>query len=199
MESWRKNALLSVYDKENILEFAGALRLLDYTLYASGGTARTITEVGIAVIDIATIVGKPILGHRVVSLSPEVHAGLLAQNTPEDFAELQRENIPWFELLYCNFYPLEAETKKPGATIASVIEKTDIGGPTMVRSAVKGRRMVLTTQGDCTEALRRIRMETTDDPLYREMLASKAERLVADYCHTSADFIEAHLFKALRN
>jgi len=126
-----KNALLSVYDKTGIDEFAKALVGLGFTIYASGGTFKHLTEKGVPALPVSDLVGgEAILGHRVVTLSREVHAGLLATNTKEDIAELARLNIPQIDLVRVDMYPLEAEIAKPGSTRESVIEQTDIGGPT---------------------------------------------------------------------
>ncbi|KKQ39082.1 MAG: Bifunctional purine biosynthesis protein PurH [Candidatus Moranbacteria bacterium GW2011_GWC2_37_73] len=85
----RKNALLSVYNKTGIVEFAGSLVELGWTLYSSGGTAKAIATAGIPVQDVSTLVGgEAILDHRVVTLSREVHAGLLAR--PIDRSRLRR-------------------------------------------------------------------------------------------------------------
>src|SRR5437870_5452477 len=86
-----KTALISVYNKEGIVEFARQLVSLDFKILASGGTAKTLSDAGIEVTDVATLVGGgPILGHRVVTLSREIHAGLLAKDDDKDRAELER-------------------------------------------------------------------------------------------------------------
>lgn len=187
----QKNALLSVFDKTGIVEFARALIETGYFIYASGGTAKALSDAGVSVVDVATIVGPPILGHRVVTLSREVHAGLLARDIPEDLAELARLNIPWFELVCIDLYPLEKEAARDGATMESIIEKTDIGGPTMIRSAAKGRRLVVTQPHQREEVLGRIRAGTDGSPIFRARLALVAEYHVAQYCRVSAQAIES--------
>ena len=88
-------ALLSVYDKSGIEEFARALADDGWRIYASGGTARTLAAAGIATTDVADLVGGgAILGHRVVTLSREIHAGLLARPVDEDLAELDTSACP---------------------------------------------------------------------------------------------------------
>lgn len=196
----RKNALLSVYNTKGIVKFARLLIDHGWTIYASSGTAKILAAVEIPVIDIATLVGPPILGHRVVTLSREIHAGILARNTPEDLAELTRLGVPWFEIVYVDLYPLEKEIENPDATLESVLEKTDIGGPTMLRAAAKGRRWVISD-----EITRRIvELAVRDDnqgPLasfenpidndemaFRSLLAQRAEARVAAYCLASANY-----------
>ena len=140
-----RRALLSVYDKRLIVPFAERLSRMGWELMASGGTAKAITDANIPVTDIAGIVGEPILGHRVVTLSREIHAGLLSKYDDADDIELARHRIRRIDLVCVNLYPLEEEIRSKGATRESVIEKTDIGGPAMLRSAAKGRRYVLTS------------------------------------------------------
>ncbi|HMH30883.1 MAG TPA: bifunctional phosphoribosylaminoimidazolecarboxamide formyltransferase/IMP cyclohydrolase, partial [Methylomirabilota bacterium] len=134
-------ALLSVYDKTGIVEFAQGLAGLGWQVYASGGTAKAIQEAGVAVTDVSELVGgSAILGHRVVTLSREISAGLLAdKSSQEDLDEMKSLNLPIIDLVCVDMYPLEEATTKPGSTKQEVVLKTDIGGPTMLRSAAKGR------------------------------------------------------------
>src|SRR3989338_9926335 len=111
-----KVALISVYHKEGIVEFARALVELGWSLLASGGTCKHLREAGLPVRDVAELVGgDAMLGHRVVTLSCEVHAGLLARGTPEDRAELERLGIPWIGLVCVDMYPLHEAIAKPDA------------------------------------------------------------------------------------
>jgi len=182
-------ALLSVYHKEGIVEFAKELVELGWNLIASGGTAKALTDAGIEVRDVAVLVGGgPILGHRVVTLSREVHAGLLAKDTPEDNQELSELGIPRIDLVCVDLYPLQAEIDKPGSTIESVIEQTDIGGPTMIRSGAKGRRIVVCKPTDRQEVIRWLRDGQPDKDNFIKRLAAKAEAVVANYCLVSARY-----------
>ena len=138
------NALISVYNKEGIAEFAAQLQELGWNLYASGGTAKAILEAKVSVKDVAELVGGgPILGHRVVTLSREIYAGLLATDSKEDQAELKRLKIPKIDLVCVDLYPLSAEIKRKGSNEQSVTELTDIGGPTLLQAAAKGRHIVI--------------------------------------------------------
>jgi phosphoribosylaminoimidazolecarboxamide formyltransferase / IMP cyclohydrolase len=183
----QKTALLSVYNKKGIVEFATSLNGLGFDILASGGTARTLTEASVPVTDVATIVGDPILGHRVVTLSREVHAGLLAKDNEEDRAELQKLGIRFIDLLCCDLYPLKEEVENPDATLESVIEKTDIGGPTMLRSAAKGNRITIIDYQDRILVLHGLRNGTIDNAFINR-LAAKAEFRIAEYCMYSANF-----------
>jgi len=128
-------ALLSVYDKSGIVELAQGLHDLGWDLVSSGGTARTIAESGVAVTDVADLTGVPaILGHRVVTLHPKVHGGILADPTnPEHVADMQAYGIEAIDLVVANLYPFSSEPS---------IELIDIGGPAMVRAAAKNHAFV---------------------------------------------------------
>jgi phosphoribosylaminoimidazolecarboxamide formyltransferase / IMP cyclohydrolase len=128
-------ALLSVYDKSGIVEFASALHDLGWTLVSSGGTARAVAEAGVPVTDVAEITGLPaILGHRVVTLHPKIHGGILADPTDaEHVADMEHHGIEPIDLVVVNLYPFSTD---PG------IELIDIGGPAMVRAAAKNHAHV---------------------------------------------------------
>ena len=182
-------ALLSVYNKTGIVEFAQDLKGLGWDLIASGGTAKALTGAEIEVRDVATLVGGgPILGHRVVTLSREVHAGLLAKDTPEDNQELMRLGVPRIDLVCVDLYPLQTEIVKPNSTFASVIEQTDIGGPTMLRSAAKGQRIVICDPADRQLVIDWLKKGQPDRENFIRGLAAKAEFVVANYCLSSAGY-----------
>jgi len=130
-----KLALLSVFDKTGITELARSLVDAGWTLLSSGGTAAKIAEAGLPVTDVADHTGSPImLGHRVVTLHPKVHGGILAdRNNAEHQADLETHDIAPIDLVVVNLYPFNAQ---PG------IEMIDIGGPTMVRAAAKNHEFV---------------------------------------------------------
>ena len=128
-------ALLSVYDKSGIVEFARGLHDLGWDLISSGGTAKAIASAGIPVTDVADLTGFPaILGHRVVTLHPKVHGGLLADPTdPEHQRDLAEYGIEPIALAVINLYPFGSDPS---------IELIDVGGPTMVRAAAKNHAHV---------------------------------------------------------
>ncbi len=130
-----KLALLSVFDKAGIVELASSLVDAGWTLLSSGGTASKIAEAGLPVTDVADHTGSPImLGHRVVTLHPRIHGGILAnRDDPEHQSDLATHGIDPIDLVIVNLYPFNAE---PG------IEMIDIGGPTMVRAAAKNHEFV---------------------------------------------------------
>jgi phosphoribosylaminoimidazolecarboxamide formyltransferase/IMP cyclohydrolase len=128
-------ALLSVYDKAGIGDLAEALHRLGWRIVSSGGTAKAVAERGVPVTDVAELTGVPaILDHRVVTLHPKVHGGLLADPTkPEHQADMEAYGIEPISLVVANLYPF---TSSPG------IELIDIGGPAMVRASAKNHAHV---------------------------------------------------------
>src|SRR3989344_6942952 len=125
-----KTALLASYEKDDaLLRLARLLQHGGWELMGSAGTAKYLSANNIHCRDIADIVGPPILGHRVVTLARKVYAALLAV-TEDDFHELDRLNIHPIGLVYVTLYPLE-EAIASGSSPEDVLEKTDIGGPTL--------------------------------------------------------------------
>lgn len=182
-------ALLSVFDKKGIVEFARELVDLGFELLSSGGTAKVLTEAGLEVTDVAAISGLPaIMDHRVVTLVPQVHGGLLALNTPEHRRDLQKIGGKWIDLCCVDLYPLHAAIADPNATRASVIDKTDIGGPTMLRSAAKGRRIVICDPEDRMKVIAWLKEGKPDEDAFVTALCAKTEGAIADYCLASARF-----------
>ncbi|MCE9586297.1 bifunctional phosphoribosylaminoimidazolecarboxamide formyltransferase/IMP cyclohydrolase, partial [Candidatus Uhrbacteria bacterium] len=172
-----KTALLASYTKdEPLIRLGKLLTAHDWSLLGSAGTAKFLNENGIPCRDVAEIVGAPILGHRVVTLSREIHAGLLSRD--EDARELEKLGIPRIDLVYVTLYPLE-ETIRAGGTSHDVIEKTDIGGPTLLRAAAKGRRIVLSSPEQIDDASKLIQGEADEHLLNR--LVAAAERRCAEY------------------
>jgi phosphoribosylaminoimidazolecarboxamide formyltransferase/IMP cyclohydrolase len=185
----RKNALLSVYNKDGVVEFAQSLVELGWTLYSSGGTRKVIEAASIPVQDVSTLVGgEAILGHRVVTLSREVHAGLLARPIDIDIEELEKLGIPWLGLVCVDMYPLKKEIAKPDCTPESVIEQTNIGGPTMLRSAAKGGRITACEASDRPLIIEWLKAGEPDKDNFITALRAKAEATVADYCIASATY-----------
>ena len=139
-----KRALLSVSDKTGLVEFARALAELGVELVASGGTARALREAGLEVVDVETLTGSPeMLGGRVKTLHPRIHGGLLARRDHEgDRADLAQHGLQTIDLVVVNLYPFEATVAQPDVSLADAIEKIDIGGPSMLRSAAKNHAYV---------------------------------------------------------
>lgn len=191
-----KIALISVYDKTGIVVFAKRLVKLGFGILASGGTAKKLLEADIPVCDVADLVGGgAILGHKVVTLSREIHAGLLASESERK--ELDKMNIPWIDLVYVDLYPLKQEIALKTSTRESVIEKTDIGGPTMLRSAAKGRRIVVCDPADREQIIQWLKNGMPDFEKMVDALAAKVEWVVADYCLASARYHSRGAYEGL--
>ncbi len=184
-----RNALLSASAKtDELLDYARVLATkYDFTLYASGGTRIFLERADLTVVDVANLTKYgPVLGHRVVTLAPQVHGGLLA--TDEMRPELDALGWPKFDLLHCDFYPLADVLGAVDTTLASCLEKTDIGGPAMVRSAVKGGgRIVTTDQGQFPGVIRWLEAGEPDKSDIINVLRGRAEQAVALYCTLSAE------------
>ncbi|HWA32276.1 MAG TPA: hypothetical protein VG694_02400 [Candidatus Paceibacterota bacterium] len=194
----QKTALISVYDKSGIADFAKSLADLGWKIISSGGTARHLADAGIAVTDVAEITGMPaILSHRVATLHPKIHGGLLALNTPEHLAELEKYDIPWIDMVCTDFYPLEEAVRDPGATRESVIEKTDIGGPTMIRSGGKGRRITICDPADRARVIEWLQAGEPDREEFLNNLAAKAEIIISRYCAISGGFHSGGFYQGL--
>ncbi len=137
-------ALLSVYDKSGIAALASALHELGWNLVSSGGTARTVAAEGIPVTDVADLTGVPaILDHRVVTLHPKVHGGILADPTdPAHQADMAEYGIEPISLVVANLYPFGSDTASFEHGSGEAVEMIDIGGPAMVRAAAKNHAHV---------------------------------------------------------
>jgi phosphoribosylaminoimidazolecarboxamide formyltransferase/IMP cyclohydrolase len=138
-----KRALLSVYDKTGLAEFARGLGELGVELVSTGGTHALIASTGTKVREIADLTGFPeMMDGRVKTLHPKVHGGLLAvRDNPEHRAAMDAHGIGEIDLVVCNLYPFESTIAK-GASYAETIENIDIGGPAMIRSAAKNHAFV---------------------------------------------------------
>ena len=187
-------ALLASYEKDDhLLQLGKLLQSNEWKLMGSAGTAKYLNENGIPCRDAADIVGKPILGHRVVTLSRELHAALLAK--PEDYGELQKLGVEPIDLVYVTLYPLEKTIADPSSTPADIIEKTDIGGPTLLRSASKGRRLALSSPSQIDELERWLGngAKEPERQALAEKFAAAAERRVAEYVDASASYWEGKM------
>jgi phosphoribosylaminoimidazolecarboxamide formyltransferase/IMP cyclohydrolase len=138
-----RRALVSVYDKDRLIEIGNALSAAGIEILSTGSTAKTLADAGIAVTEISAYTGFPeIMGGRVKTLHPRVHGGILAdQNNPEHLAAIAELDIKPFDLVIINLYPF-AETIASGANFEESIEQIDIGGPSMLRGAAKNHGSV---------------------------------------------------------
>ena len=138
-----RRALVSVYDKDRLIEIGKALSTAGIEILSTGSTAKNLAAAGIAVTEVSAYTGFPeIMGGRVKTLHPRVHGGILAdQNNPEHLAAIAELDIKPFDLVIINLYPF-AETIASGASFEESIEQIDIGGPSMLRGAAKNHGSV---------------------------------------------------------
>ncbi|RPD64410.1 bifunctional purine biosynthesis protein ade10 [Lentinus tigrinus ALCF2SS1-7] len=178
-------ALLSVYDKANLLELATGLHGAGVRLLGSGGTAKKIREAGIPIEDVADITKAPeMLGGRVKTLHPAVHGGILARSIPSDEKDLQAQGISPIAIVVCNLYPFTDTIAKPGCTLADAVEEIDIGGVTLLRAAAKNheRVSILSDPADYAKFLEAWKSGNGDvGQAIRSQLALKAFEMTAKY------------------
>jgi phosphoribosylaminoimidazolecarboxamide formyltransferase/IMP cyclohydrolase len=176
-------ALISVYDKTGLAEFARGLLALGIEILSTGGTASLLVNEGIKVLQVADFTGAPeMLGGRVKTLHPKVHGGILARRKlAEDQADMQRQGIQPIDLVVVNLYPFREAVAK-GLPYEEVIENIDIGGPSMIRSAAKNADYVtvVVDPADYGVVLAELQQK-------REVHESTRRRLQARaYAHTAA-------------
>jgi phosphoribosylaminoimidazolecarboxamide formyltransferase/IMP cyclohydrolase len=178
-------ALLSVSDKAGLVELAKDLDGLGVELIASGGTAGAIRDAGLPVLDVAELTGSPeMLGGRVKTLHPKIHGGILARRElSEDRADLETHAIREIDLVVCNLYPFQATVARPDVTRAEAVEKIDIGGPSMIRSAAKNHAhvAVVCDPGDYESVVSELRSAGGLGDATRRRLALKAFQHTAGY------------------
>jgi phosphoribosylaminoimidazolecarboxamide formyltransferase/IMP cyclohydrolase len=180
-----RRALLSVFDKTGLIDFARALAAAGVELVSTGGTAKALAEAGLAVRDVSELTGFPeIMDGRVKTLHPSVHGALLGvRDDPEHAAAMRKHRIEPIDLLVSNLYPFE-EVRRSGADYASIVENIDIGGPAMIRASAKNHAYVaiVTDPGDYASVLNALEMNIGSLSLdFRKKLAAKAFARTASY------------------
>ena len=178
-----KRALISVYDKSGLIEFAKELHAHGVEIVSTGSTAATIAKAGIPVVKVEELTGFPeSLDGRVKTLHPIIHAGILADlRLPSHVAQLAELKIAPFDLVVVNLYPF-VKTVKSGASIDECIEQIDIGGPSMVRGAAKNHPSVavLVSPNQYPQIVAALADGGTDEKLRRQF-AIEAYRTTAKY------------------
>ncbi|MEY3132167.1 MAG: phosphoribosylaminoimidazolecarboxamide formyltransferase/IMP cyclohydrolase, partial [Actinomycetota bacterium] len=169
-------ALLSVHDKTAIVDFARSLQSLGWELLASGGTAKVLVDEGLSVVDVAALTGYPaILGHRVVTLHPAVHGGILADLAlVEHRDDLARHDIRPIDMVVVGLYPFGSHPST---------ELIDVGGPTLIRAAAKNssRVTVVTDSAQYEEVIAELQSMGAVSDATRSRFAAEAFALTADY------------------
>ena len=179
-----RRALVSVYDKTGLVPFAERLAAAGVEIVSSGGTAVALTVAGIEVSTVAEVTGAPeMLGGRVKTLHPSIHGAILARTDDEgDLADLEANGIEPFQLVVVSLYPFRETLATPGVTESEIIEKIDIGGPTMIRAAAKNHRYVgvVTSAGQYDRVAEAVEAGGLEDDL-RKALAAEAFFHTASY------------------
>lgn len=178
-------ALLSVSDKDGIVELASFLVEHGIEIVSTGGTYQLLRDHGIAVTYIEDVTHFPeILDGRIKTLHPYIHAGLLAKHDEAaHLAQLAEHRIQPIQLVVVNLYPFKATIAKPDVTYGDAMENIDIGGPTMLRAAAKNHAFVtvVTDPADYSEVMDQIRAERATTLAMRQQLAAKVFRHTAAY------------------
>lgn len=186
-------ALLSVYDKTGISNFARELSSLGYELVSTGATHREISNAGLSVQQVADLTGSPeMLGGRVKTLHPKIHGGILARrDLADDMSELSSLGIDTIDLVAVNLYPFRQTVSKPDVTLGDALENIDIGGPTMVRAAAKNfpHVIIVVNPEDYSWVIQRLRDKEGLSLNERKSLARKAFQHVALYDTTISAYL----------
>jgi phosphoribosylaminoimidazolecarboxamide formyltransferase / IMP cyclohydrolase len=180
-----KRALISVSNKQGLIEFVQRIASLHITIVSTGGTYRFLTSEGIPITEISEITGFPeMLDGRVKTLHPYIHGGILALRSNKQHMEtIQKHDIAPFDMVVCNLYPFEETIKKPNVNLSEVIENIDIGGPTLIRSAAKNYKdvLVITNPNQYTAIADSLEKKEDISLAERERLALEAFTHTAQY------------------
>ena len=181
-----KRALLSVSDKDGLVELGQFLASQGVELISTGGSAASLRDAGLTVIDAAEVTGHPeCLDGRVKTLHPKIHGGILSiRNSPEHEAQISELGIEKIDLVVVNLYPFE-ETVASGADYATCVENIDIGGPAMLRAAAKNHAgvLIVTDPSDYAGLVDEMKANGGSSTAFatRKKLAAKAYSRSADY------------------
>src|SRR2546427_6492866 len=190
-----RRALLSVYDKTGLVPFARTLGAAGLQLISTGGTAKTLREAGLPLVELSDYTGFPeMLDGRVKTLHPKVHGGLLfIRGNPKHEAAVKLHGIGPIDLVVVNLYPFEQTVVKPDVPLAEAIENIDIGGPSLLRSAAKNHQSVTVVMdpNDYGEVAAQIQAKGNTTAAFRRKLAARV------FARTSAydAAIATHLIK----
>lgn len=188
-----KIAVLSVSNKNGVVDFAKSLSGVGFEIFASGGTASTLRDANVNVSDVSQLTGFPeILGGRVKTLHPAVHGGILARTTDSDQADMKKQHLQYISLVICNLYPFQKTVANETTTVADAVENIDIGGVTLLRAAAKNyeRVTVICDPEDYKQVIAEISQSSDKDTTLctRKLLALKAFTHTAEYDDAIADY-----------
>jgi phosphoribosylaminoimidazolecarboxamide formyltransferase/IMP cyclohydrolase len=191
-----KRALISVSDKQGIVEFARTLNQFGIEILSTGGTAKMFRDNGIPAIEVSDYTGFPeMLDGRVKTLHPKVHGGILGRrDLPEHVRAMEQSGIPPIDMVVVNLYPFRETIAKPDCTLEEAIENIDIGGPTMVRAAAKNYHHVAIITDPADYAALTRELESSGGAIGSEtrvMLAKKAFSHTAEYDAAISNYLTA--------
>ncbi len=194
-QSPTRRALISVSDKQGIIEFAAGLRDLGFEIFSTGGTARHLSSAGIGVVDIADYTGFPeMMDGRVKTLHPKIFGGILGRLDLEtDRSSMQEHGILPFQVVCVNLYPFQETIARPDVTLEHAIENIDIGGPSLIRAAAKNHPYVavVTSAKQYEIVLNEMRSQgTTTLPTRRQLMAAAFQHTAAYDAAIGAYFSE---------
>ena len=185
-------AIISVFDKTGVVDFARGLSELGIEILSTGGTQSALSAAGIPVTSVSEVTGFPeILGGRVKTLHPLIHGGILARRgDPEHMEQLAKHKIQPVDLVVVNLYPFARTASQPGATDEEIVEMIDVGGPTMVRAAAKNYPdvIVVVDPADYPSILEQLRGQGVSQER-RRALAAKAFEHTAFYDAQIANYL----------
>lgn len=194
-----KRALISVSNKDGVVEFARQLHEAGIEIISTGGTMKAIKEAGIPVTYISDVTGFPeIMDGRVKTLNPYIHGGILAvRDNADHIRQMEEHNIKGIDLVVVNLYPFKETIERPGVTLAEAIENIDIGGPAMVRASAKNFKFVtiVTNPDRYKEIAKQIRENGCVDKRTRLQLSQEAFAHTAAYDTMIKDYLAEQLEK----
>ncbi|MCM3762049.1 bifunctional phosphoribosylaminoimidazolecarboxamide formyltransferase/IMP cyclohydrolase [Alkalihalobacillus oceani] len=189
----KKRALVSVSNKEGIVEFVQALVGLGFEVVSTGGTKKALEAAKVPVIGISEVTGFPeILDGRVKTLHPNIHSGLLAMREREEHQQqLAEHQITPIDVVVVNLYPFKETIAKPDCTFVDAIENIDIGGPSMLRAAAKNHQhvAVVVDPADYAVVLDELKQEQAVSVETKRRLAAKVFRHTASYDALIAEYL----------
>lgn len=188
-------ALISVSDKSGVIDLAQALQAANVEILSTGGTAATLREAGVPVIDVSDHTGFPeIMGGRVKTLHPRVHGGILGRRQV-DAETMRSHDIPPIDLVVINLYPFEQTVADPECDLSTAVENIDIGGPAMIRAAAKNHAdvVVVTDPADYDGVSSALAGRCGTELAYRYELAAKAFAHTARYDGIVSNYLGARV------
>lgn len=191
-----KRALISVSNKDGVIDLAKNLAEMGVEILSTGGTAKTLRGEGLSIIEVAHYTGFPeMMDGRVKTLHPKIHGGILQRrDNPKDLEECAKQNIGPIDMIVVNLYPFQKTITRENVSFAEAIENIDIGGPTMIRAAAKNFNdvIVVVDPADYPGVIKQLRIDGNLLPPARLYLAKKVFATMHEYDRAIAEYLEKH-------